>query len=538
MAKTDYYHQLAHRDVAIRRRALQALSDHSDPALLKLLIGQPQLFEAELQELLVNIFVRNRSRWAAEIRLGDVSLKPLNRLQHSSNPRVRLGVLQALAGIHSTVSAEWIRPFLADEDIKVVREAINLIRQYGDESTVLLLKEPFVHYPELRDSILWAFARYFHPEQLLHYFKAYLVHSEKLLQTFLLILNGYSPAIVNPILAQLVTAILDNKNISLLNPIARHLKEHADWILPNGVHSHLASNQLPLSRDTRFSLLAATPTHAFVEFVSQWDGDSEQLIQYTMLYAQRFPVLALQYSSELPPDLKSIVKVYSAQSLITRETPFFETVLTENPDPEVLLHILNTSATLPAGNARNVAYRMLRSFPPAVIATYLNQLSAREIKEELLTDYLKHAEDVPEVLSELSRRVSGLGYLLTPYFTDLFQHHKWNQITLLNHLKVDQAFFIFTRLFAKKTFHEESILKNVWNYLSPAVRPAFLLAIIHHTKTADIMPILNDLSVDISAETLILTSEFLDLLTLQPTTVQYVFLTLIYYDAENFKRDQ
>jgi len=61
-----------------------------------------------------------------------------------------------------------------------------------------------------------------------------------------------------------------------------------------------------------------------------------------MLYAQRFPVLALQYSSELPPDLKSIVKVYSAQSLITRETPFFETVLTENPDPEVLLHILNT----------------------------------------------------------------------------------------------------------------------------------------------------------------------------------------------------
>ncbi len=559
MADGDYFHQLAHRDVAIRRQALQALSDQSDPALLKLLIGQPQLFEAELQELLVNIFVRNRSRWAAEIagellyatresmrqlgitilhRLGDVSLKPLNRLQHSANPRVRLGVLQALAGIHSSVRPEWIRPFLADEDIRVVQEAVNLIRQYGDETTVLLLKDPFVHYPELRDSILWAFARYFHPEQLLHYFKAYFVHSEKLLHTFLLILNGYSPGVVNPILEQLVTAILDNENISLLNTIAKHLNTHVDWTLPADLQADLSNHHAALPRETRLSLLAASPTRAFVEFASQWNADTEPLTQCTALYAHRFPELALQYATELPPDLKPIIKKYAAQSLVTQNSPSWETTFAKNADPEILIHILNAPASLSEKNSRNAVYRTLHHFPPAVIATILNQLSAREVKEELLNNYLKRVDDVPAVLSELSSRVNGLGYLLTSYFADLFIHHDWARIALLNHLKVDQAFFIFTRLFAAETFREVPILQTIWNYLSPAVRPAFLLAIINHSKTADIMQLLNELSVDISAETLILTSEFLDLLTLQPTSVQYIFLTLIYYDLENFKRDQ
>ncbi len=551
MTESYYLQRLIHRDVTIRKQALQALSTQPDPALLKLIIRQPQLFEADLQELLVNIFVRNRSRWAAEIasellyatqermrqlgitilhRLGDVSLKPLRRLQHSANPRVRMGVLQALAGIHTSVHWDWIKPFLTDPDKTIVREAVNLIRRYGDEFTVIQLRETFVNYPELRSSIMWAYARFFHPEQLLHLFKSYIFYSPDLLNTFLHILNGYAPKVVNPILSRIILEAIESNDTSILNIVADHLRHQISWELPEEIAIKINDRHLPIESELRLSLLAACKSPAFVHHINRYSANGPSVEKFIYLFTRRFPHIAFQ---QLPlvaePVLSSILQAITP--FLQKNTPEdWDVFFQQRIHPDFIIRMLNmVGETLPVPT-RATIYKHLIKWPPQDIINILNRLSSRKIKEELLAQYLSHIPHPEAVFQEMNNRVKGLGYLLISFFTTYWNNPSFRVEHFLNDLDPNEIFYIISHLVQAGVFNNSQQLLNLWENLSPSSRPAFLLALLKSQKNTSITQFIEEFPTEISAETMILTSEFLDILALQPTPVQYAFLTLIYFE--------
>ncbi len=550
MTSQDHLIQLSHRDVTLRKRALLALSHEGDPALLKLLIGQPQLFEGELQELLVNIFVRNRSRWAAQIasellyatretmrqlgitilhQMGEVSLEPLNRLRHSKNPRVRLGVLQALAGIHPSVHTEWISPFLRDPDPRVVAEAVHLVAKYGDETTVLQLKDTFTQYPELRTTILWAMARYFHPQQLLFFFKSYLIHDANLLDTFLTILDGYAPRVIQPILSTLVTESLEYRTQSL-TIIARHLQHHVEWKLSSAIIPQVRTHRANMDTINYWMLMAACDHPAFFQELSCNSAVTPQVTQALQLYTRRFPELMVHHFASLPEHYQETVLDALLTPPIALTLKQWLTLSTRLTSPSLLARLLTTLIPLLSADKQHFIGEILRRFTPQQLSEILQHVSTRQHREILLTAYLKAVPISEAVIQAIKQAIRGAGYLLFPYFQEAIDNGQWDVIRHLNALDTAEIFYLFSQCGQHRGFSNHQLFIESWQRLAPANRPALLLALIQALSPDNLSQFMDQLPVEISARTLIINSSFLDLLALQDTKIQYTFLTLIYFE--------
>ena len=550
MVAPDPFHYLSHQDVTLRKQALLALSRNGDPALLKLLIGQHQLFEGELQEILVNIFVRNRSRWAAQIatellyatrdtmrqlgvtilhQLGEVSLEPLNRLRHSKHPRVRMGVLQAMAGIYPSVKKEWIAPFLQDPDHRIVKEAVELVARYGDEATVWHLKDTFLQYPELRSTILWAMARYFHPQQLLHFFQAYFIHDADLLDTFLTILDGYAPAVVQPIITTLIAHSL-REHPRNLGIIARHLHHQPRWEISNTIIPGLKEQQQSLSPEVLLTLLAGCKHITFFQAIAQFSQLPPQGLLALQHFCYRFPFFTVEHFREIPPALQELVVTTLLANPTALPLKQWLILLKKLHNAALITQTLTTLKQFLSPDRQHFIEEALRRFSPRQFSEILHHTTNRRVREVFLTAYLKAVPLSHTTFQQLKQHIRGLGYLLPAFFEEAIQQEQWEIISYINELDSAEIFYLFSHCGQRGYFTRPSLFTESWNRLSPANRPALLLALIQSLSPTDISAFFHQLPVEISARTMIINSKFLDLLALQNTKTQYIFLTLIYFE--------